>query len=144
MTDEAASMPQETLREIVLRLICPENPSPLTGSSEISIREQQATAFLKPSAARKLNRSNEAIDFLNRFAAQPPLLDEVAGLFLAVTEGDLDPTGLLNEHCLPSFVFEEILYSYRVVMLGASQEIMERCMRQLVRGGWWRNAEALA
>lgn len=144
MIDEVADMPQAALREIVLRLVCPETAPPITASSEISLREQQATAVLRSTAAKRLNRSTDAIDFLYRFNAQPPLLDEIAGIFLEVAEAPPAFGHLLSKHTLPTLVFEEILYAYRVVILGASRPTMERMMVQLVRGGWWREAETLA
>jgi|GEM_PF-4434396 len=144
MTDEVAGMDQATLREIVLRLVCPESPPPIMASSEISLREQQATAVLKSTAAKRLNRSSEAIGFLDRFNAQAPLLDEIAGIFLDVAEAPPAFGHLLRKHTLPTLVFEEILYAYSVVILGASRPTMERMMVQLVRGGWSRDAETLA
>lgn len=144
MIDEVADMPQATLREVVLRLVCPESPPPISASSEISLREQQATAVLRSTAAKRLNRSPEAIDFLNRFNAQPPLLDEIARIFLDVAEESPAFEHLLSKHTLANLVFEEVLYAYRVVILGASRPTMERMMVQLVRGGWWSHAEKLA
>jgi len=137
-------MPQATLREVVLRLVCPETAPPITASSEISLREQQATDVLRSTAAKRLSRSPEAIDFLNRFNAQSPLLDEIAGIFLDVAEEPPAFGHLLSKHTLPTLGFGEVLYAYRVVILGASRPTMERMMVQLVRGGWWRQAEMLA
>ena len=144
MTEEFAGIPQPILREMVLRLVRPETAPPITASSVISLREQQATAPLRSANALRLCRSPEALDFLNRFNAHAPLLDEIAELFLAVAEERSEHEDLLNKHTLPSLVFEEILYAYRVAILGASRRIMERTMVQLVRGGWWLQAEKLA
>lgn len=134
---------EPTLREIVLRLICSETPR-LSATSSLDLREQQATAFLKSAEAKKLHQSRDALDFLNRFNAQTPLLDELADMFLLVAESPLNPTGLLNPYVVQMFVCDEILYAFRIVMLGASAPIMERMMVQIVRCGWWRDAEALA
>ena len=144
MTDEFAGIPHAMLREMVLRLVCPETAPPITASSEISLREQQATASLRPPGALRLSRSPEALDFLYRFNAHEPLLDEIAGIFLDVAEAPPAFAHLLSKHTLPTLVFEEILYAYRVVVLGASHPMMERMMVQLVRGGQWSQAEKLA
>ena len=144
MIDEVAGMPQSALREIVLRLVCPESPPPITSSSEIGLREQQATAVLRSEASKRLSRSPEAIGFLYRFNAEPPLLDEIAGIFLDVAEAPSPFAHLLSKHATSSLVFEEVLYAYDVAILGASRPTMERMMVQLVRGGWWREAETLA
>ena len=144
MVDEVAGMPQAALREVVLRLVCPESPPPITASSEISLREQQATDVLRSTAAKRLSRSPDALRFLDRFNAPPELLDEIAGIFLDVAEAPPAFGHLLSKHTLPTLVFEEVLYAYRVVSLGASRPMMERMMVQLVRGGWSRQAEELA
>ena len=144
MSEELAGMPQSMLREVVLRLICPETPPGIKASSEIGLRERQATDFLRPPGSKGLVRSQEALDFLNRFNAHESLLDEIAGLFLDVAESSIPHHKLLNPYVTGMFVFKEVLYAHRVVMMGASRETMERLMRQLVHGGWQIQAEELA
>ncbi len=139
-----AGLPQAALREIVLRLVRPETPPPIAARSGIDFREQQALAPLKPEAVRRLHRSREALDFLNRFNAQAPLLDEVADLFLSPLEGKPGQGLLASPRLRSALAFEEALYACEVVMLGASRPTMERMMGHLVRGGWSRQAEALA
>jgi hypothetical protein len=142
--EELAAIPQRMLREVVLRLVCPESPPSISATSGVDLREQQATAPFRSAAARRLCLSREAIDFLYRFGAQAPLLDEIAGIFLEVAETPGPADHLINKYVTPSLVFREVLYAYDVVALGASPEVMERMMVQLIRGGRWEQAEQLA
>ena len=144
MSEPVAAMPPEILREVILRLVCPENPPPPSATSEIGLREQQATASLRPAAALKLSRSTAAVGFLERYNASPALIDEVAGLFLDVVETPSRFAGLVTKRALTTLVFEEVLYAHRIIMLGGSLEMMERLIPHLVAGGWWREAETLS
>lgn len=116
MTNELAAIPQPILREVALRLINAED---------------------------SLSRSPEAIDFLGRYGAQPTLLDEIADLFLSAAETPPVWAHLVNYRAL-ALGYGEVLYAYQVAVLGASRSTLERTMIQLVRCGYWQQAEELA
>lgn len=121
-----------SFRGAVLSLVNPGPLPPPVSMERTEIPTERTMALFRTSADPELLLSEAALTLLERFP-ETALIDEVAGLFLAAIEA----AGAALMH------LTEFDYLMRLVKLGASQELMERLMKQLVSSGCVVYAERL-